>query len=117
MPGVQHGRDALADPCSPWHVAVPRATPLPTALVSHRPGRISELPWEILAWQSGCFPKQKPGPSGAEVPAARWELGMKRLESLSVPGLAWRCKHPLSPSRWLLSHSRSRQIPKGFPNK
>lgn len=42
--------------------------------------------------------------------ASRARLHRGRL----CPG--WR-KHLLSPSRWLLSHPRSRQTPKGFPDK
>lgn len=54
--------------------------------------------------QSVCFPKQRrlhssPGLSGAEVPAAQWELGMRQPQSPSLPKLARSHKHCLSPEQ------------------
>lgn len=104
-------------PC-PQHVAVPLS---PHHASSRQPGWISELPWELPERWWRCFHKQRRqpsslGPSSEQGGGASSVMGAgTRLRRARVcPG--WR-KHLLSPSRWLLSHPCSRQIPKGFPDK
>lgn len=112
VPGAPHGRDTLQTP-------VPRQTAVPDATTPHSLssaagwGDISKLLWEIPAQQSGCFPKQRwlhssPGPSGVTGAGA---------QASAEPRL-WRGGiNTACPRADGSSHPRSRQTPKGFPNK
>lgn len=98
---------ALPAPCMaatpPQHVAAPLSPP------PCQDGFLS-LPRELPERRSRCFHKQRRLPSSLGPSSEQGEAPQSR----PCPG--WR-KHLLSPSRWLLSHPRSRQIPEGFPDK
>lgn len=99
----------------PQHTSVshPLAQSCPHCHPPHQPPAtgqtgISEPLWELPALLSGCFLNRV-------TMSIIGGTGMRRQQTLSVPGLARRHNHRLSPSRWLLSHPAPGRHRRAFP--